>query len=107
MASPYLELRCRTEAEALAMTGPGEKFEHGWINDIYAERDRLKAALTEQGKDIARFRTRNAALATALGKAAKAFDIAISLTPTGPARNRLCDMNIETRAVLAQQESTP
>ena len=86
---------------------PMSESDHDNYIAVLAERDRLKAALTEQGKDIARFRTRNAALATALGKAAKAFDIAISLTPTGPARNRLCDMNIETRAVLAQQESTP
>ena len=56
------------------------------VIDTAAERDRFQAA--------------NVELVDALGKAAKAFDIAISLTPTGPHRNRLCDMNIDVRAVL-------
>ncbi len=41
-------------------------------------------------------------LLEALENAAEAFDIAINLTPTGPARNRLCDMNIQARAVLSK-----
>ena len=42
-------------------------------------------------------------LAGALGKATEAFGIAISLTPTGRARNRLCDMNIEALSALTAQ----
>ena len=81
-----------------------------------AERDRLKADLEKTagyaerlllaGVDLAAERDDlkkvTAELVEALGKATEAFDIAISLTPTGPARNSLCDMNIEARAVLAK-----
>ena len=41
-------------------------------------------------------------LLKALEKATKAFDAAISLTPTGPARDRLCDMNIEAHVAIAK-----
>ncbi len=44
----------------------------------------------------------NTDLLTALKRATKAIDIAINLTPTGPARNRLCDMNIEAHALIAK-----
>ncbi len=40
-------------------------------------------------------------LLEALNDAVEAFEIAINLTPTGPARNRLCDMNIKARTVIA------
>lgn len=41
-------------------------------------------------------------LLAALERTTKGLDFAINLTPTGSARNRLCDMNIEAHAAIAK-----